>query len=192
MFKEYLKLRYEHKIADKIYKQLNLMNNARIEDYCEIINEFLKTDYHQKLKLCYDLFDHDGDGYISLVDIFHYLKFLKKTDYYLSRDITKLLNFLSKKKVKYETQKKDGIVLVEDVIDSEIGGDIKNKQQAQMDLNVNIKTNKISFITPGYEPPKVNMKRRLDPDYGQKRGEKMKRNKSNPHSSHFSSKRQSR
>lgn len=100
-------------MTEKIMKSLNIINMMSIIKYGEMINEFIKSDYHQKLKLCFDLFDQDGDGFISIIDAFNMLKSLKSTDYYLSRDAAKIINALERKKARNDLIKREKAALEE-------------------------------------------------------------------------------
>ena len=77
-------------MIEKLLRAMNFPAVMRISEFCDCVNEFRKNDNAQKLRLCFDLYDHNGDGYICLVDLFSTFELLKTTDYFLQRDLSLL------------------------------------------------------------------------------------------------------
>ena len=55
------------------------------------MNNLLELSKEQKLLLCLQMFDMDGDGKISLNDLLKYTFRLHETDIYLKNDVVKLI-----------------------------------------------------------------------------------------------------
>ena len=96
--RDFLRKRYSREMIDKLFKAMNFPAVMRITDFCDCVNEFRKNDNAQKLRLCFDLYDHNGDGYICLVDLFSTFELLKTTDYFLQRDLSLLSSVIQTKR----------------------------------------------------------------------------------------------
>ena len=105
--RDFLRKRYSREMIDKLFKALNFPAVMRINDFCDCVNEYRKNDAVQKLKLCFDLYDHNSDGYICLVDLFSTLELLKSTDYFLQRDLSLLSRVIHSKRSAAKQSKRE-------------------------------------------------------------------------------------
>eukprot|EP00347_Sterkiella_histriomuscorum_P022966 403336461 len=85
--RSFLLQRYDSNIADKIIQYFNFNNAMRLPNYLEKLNKFLWSDMQTKLKFCFDLYDHNTDGKICLVDLFKSLKLLTEDDFFIKNEI---------------------------------------------------------------------------------------------------------
>ena len=64
-------------MVDRIMDALNFnINPVVINSYCQTIEKFLKKTIEEKMRLAFDIYDHNSDGVICQNDAFESMKHL--------------------------------------------------------------------------------------------------------------------
>lgn len=96
--REFLISRYKRsEMADKIIECLNFnINPISLKSYCQTIEKYLNKTFEEKLRLAFDLYDNNSDGFICPNDAFESLKHLQKYDYLMCNDQSLISRFFKK------------------------------------------------------------------------------------------------
>ncbi len=96
--REFLINRYKRpEMVDKIIECFNFnINPISMKSYSQTIERFLKKTFEEKLRLAFDIYDINSDGFICPNDAFESLKYLQKYDYLMCNDHSLISGFFKK------------------------------------------------------------------------------------------------
>ena len=100
---KYLSRRYSNRVCEIILQTFKFPVNFNLEEYTELIQNWIYKEDKEKLKLGFMIHDMDSDGRISPKDIVDFqTRFCSETSYLIPFDIILLTNCLMKKTSDYE------------------------------------------------------------------------------------------
>ena len=95
-FRQYFNKRFTKRVADILLHYIEFNGNfMKFEDYSNNVRKLMQLDYHEKLKIAFDMLDVDGDGRLSINDIMINMEKTKETDIMIMEDLEMLIKHLS-------------------------------------------------------------------------------------------------
>ena len=95
---KYLRVRYPNRFSQIVLHLFKFPSNFDLDEYCELIQDWVFQEDSEKLKLGFMIHDMDCDGHISPQDLVDFqMKFCSETNYLIPYDIHEINKHLMAK-----------------------------------------------------------------------------------------------